>query len=109
MQWLTRLFGGRGSSAEIAKNRLKVVLTYDRTNLTPDMMNTLQDEIVKVISQHIDIDRAHMSFSTERADNGEHLIADIPIRAVRSGPVGTGSSKPEPVQQSGAKRKKKEK
>ncbi len=83
MDWLSRLFGGRQTSAEIAKNRLKVVLSYDRTNLTPDMLNTLQEEIVSAISKHLDIDRQGMTFSTQRGEKGDHLVADIPIRGVR--------------------------
>ncbi len=84
MEWLTRLFGGRPSSAEIAKNRLKVVLSYDRTNLTPDMLETLQSEIVNAISRHLDIDRSGMTVSTQRGEKGDHLVADIPIRGVRA-------------------------
>ena len=83
MNWLSRLFGTKPSSAEIAKNRLKVVLSYDRTNLTPELLNTLQEEIVRVISQHIDIDRGRMVVSTQRGDKGDHLVADIPIIGVR--------------------------
>jgi cell division topological specificity factor len=88
MNWLSHLLGRSGSSAEIAKNRLKLVLTYDRTNLTPEMMNVLQDEIVTAISRHLEIDRTGMTFTTQRGDNGDHLVADIPIigsRFPRSG------------------------
>lgn len=81
--WLARIFGQRVTSAEIAKNRLKVVLSYDRTNLTPEMLSTLQDEIVAAISRHLDIDRVGMTVSTQRGDSGDHLVADIPIRGVR--------------------------
>lgn len=83
MSWLSRLFGQNTSSAEIAKNRLKLVLTYDRTNLTPEMMNLLQDEIVGVISRHLDIDRSGMSFTTQSGDGRDHLVADIPILGSR--------------------------
>ena len=84
MDWLARVFGRAPSSAEIAKNRLKVVLSYDRTNITPEMLSTLQDEIVNAISRHLDIDRAGMTVSTQRGDSGDHLVADIPIRGVRA-------------------------
>jgi cell division topological specificity factor len=84
MEWLSRLLGRSPSSAEIAKNRLKVVLSYDRTNLTPEMLNTLQDEIVAAISRHLEIDRTGMTVSTQRGDKGDHLVADIPIRSVRA-------------------------
>lgn len=96
MNWLSRLFGHSTSSAEIAKNRLKLVLTYDRTNLTPEMMNLLQDEIVGVISRHLDIDRSGMTFTTQRGDDRDHLVADIPIVGSRfpKGAIGTGASMP---------------
>ncbi|MGB8643802.1 MAG: cell division topological specificity factor MinE [Anaerolineae bacterium] len=83
MGWLDKLLGRSASSAEIAKNRLKVVLSYDRTNLTPDMLTTIQDEIVSAISRHLDIDRDGMTFSTQRGESGDHLVADIPIRGMR--------------------------
>ncbi len=83
MDWLSRVFGRSPTSAEIAKNRLKVVLSYDRTNLTPEMLTTLQDEIVSAISRHLDIDREGLTFSTQRGEQGDHLVADIPIRGVR--------------------------
>ncbi len=83
MNWLSQLFGRSTTSAEIAKNRLKLVLTYDRTNLTPEMMNVLQDEIVTAISRHLEIDRAGMSFATQRGEDGDHLVADIPIISSR--------------------------
>ena len=83
MDWLSKLWRRPETSAEIAKNRLKVVLSYDRTNMTPELMNTLQDEIVSAISRHLEIDRAGMTVSTQRGDQGDHLIADIPIRRLR--------------------------
>jgi cell division topological specificity factor len=95
MNWLSRLFGQKPSSAEIAKNRLKLVLTYDRTNLTPEMMNLLQDEIVSVISRHLEIDRSGMSFTTQSGDGRDHLVADIPILGSRfpKGEPSTGRPK----------------
>ena len=86
MDWLSRLFGRNVSSAQIAKNRLKLVLSYDRTNITPEMLTMLQDEIVKAISKHLEIDRDGMTFETQRGDNGDHLVADIPIRSVHTPP-----------------------
>ncbi len=83
MDWLSKLFRRPETSAEIAKNRLKLVLSYDRTNLTPELLNTLQDEIVSAISRHLEIDRAGMTVSTQRGDQGDHLVADIPIRSLR--------------------------
>jgi cell division topological specificity factor len=102
MDWLNRILGRKPSSAQVAKNRLKLVLSYDRTNLTPEMLNVIQDEIVHVISAHLDIDRTGMSISTQRAENGDHLIADIPIRSLRPmrsvpEPTRAGRAEPPPI------------
>ncbi len=97
MNWLSNLFGRGPSSAQIAKSRLKLVLSYDRTNITPEMLSMLQDEIVRAISQHLDVDRSAITISTQRSDNGDHLVADIPIRSVRHGGDDSRQSTREPV------------
>ncbi len=101
MEWLSKLFGRSPTSAQIAKNRLKVVLSYDRTNLTPELLNVIQDEIVRVISQHIEIDRAGMKIATQRGERGDHLVADIPIRGLRTMPTPSETlakrSAPQPI------------
>ncbi len=88
MNWLMRLFRPQSSSADIAKGRLKLVLSYDRTNLTPELLELLQNDIVRVISQHIEIDRAGMTVTAHRGDagGGDHLVADIPIISTRPTP-----------------------
>jgi cell division topological specificity factor len=44
------------SSRSQANNRLRVVLSHDRLNLTPETLNTLKEDIIKVIANHLDID-----------------------------------------------------
>lgn len=97
MNWFRQLFGVHPSSAQIAKDRLKIVLSYDRTNITEDLLERLKDEIVNVISEHIEIDRGGIKITTEHGDTGEHLIADIPIRARRGSMDGEPEAEPEPV------------
>lgn len=104
MNWLSRLFGHPTSSAQIAKNRLKLVLTYDRTNLTPEMMNLLQEEIVGVISRHLDIDRGGMVFTTQRGDDRDHLVADIPIIGSHFPKSARASTSPAPPRRRSSKR-----
>ncbi len=84
MNWLSRLFQPKETSAQIAKNRLKFVLTIDRMHVTPELLNILQDEIVRVISQHLDIDREGMTIEADRGEGGERLRADIPILGIRA-------------------------
>lgn len=84
MSWLNSLFRREPPSAKIAKSRLKVAIQIDRSNLSPELLNSLQEDIVRAISQRLDIDRDGMKITTERGENGQRLIADIPIKSVRA-------------------------
>lgn len=84
MKWFNSLFKRTPPSAQIAKSRLKLAIQIDRSNLSPELINMLQEDIVRAISQRIDIDRDGMKITTERGESGQRLIADIPIRAVRA-------------------------
>jgi cell division topological specificity factor len=84
MRWLDSIFGRKTASAQVAKSRLKLAIQIDRSNLSPELLNSLQEDIVRAISQRIDIDREGMKITTERGERGQRLIADIPIKAVRA-------------------------
>ena len=84
MSWFDSLFRQHTQpSAAIAKSRLKIAIQIDRSNMSPELLSAIQDDIVRAISQRVDIDRAGMKITTERGDNGQRLIADIPIKGIR--------------------------
>lgn len=78
-----RLFGGRRTSKDIAKERLQFVLVHDRAKIPPALVETLKDEIVAVISKHIDIDQAGMRVTVTQGRGHNRLVADIPIVGTR--------------------------
>lgn len=79
MNW----FGfGRKRSAQSAKERLQLVLIHDRTNLTNEELNALKDEILQVISRHIDIDSDAVQIAVEQDGRSQRLVADIPLRSL---------------------------
>ena len=52
-----RLFGGKSdSSSEQAHKRLKFVLIHDRANVSPEIMEHIKNDIIKVISNYMEID-----------------------------------------------------
>jgi len=58
MAWGTfvqRLLGNKGS-AGLAKDRLQVVVMYDRLGLSPEQMAALRKDIMETISRHVAID-----------------------------------------------------
>ena len=56
-----KIFGkSEKSSREIARDRLKVVLIHDRANISPEVMEHLRDDIIKVISNYMEINQQDM-------------------------------------------------
>jgi cell division topological specificity factor len=81
--FLNRLFGREKKSAHQAKERLKLVLIHDRVDMNPGTMELLKDELIQVISRHIEIDPAAVSIEMAQEGREQRLIADIPLRPVR--------------------------
>ena len=80
--FLDRLFGKK-ASANSAKERLQLVLIHDRANLSPGVLESLRDEIVEVISRHVDIDPTGVRLEMEKDGRQHRLVADIPLKARR--------------------------
>ncbi len=80
--WLSKL-SGKANSAEKAKDRLKLVLIHDRTDITPSSLEEMKDEIIKVISNHISIDPELVKIQMLHEGREQRLIADIPIKPRR--------------------------
>ena len=74
-----RLSPGKKKSADQAKERLKFVLIHDRTDLSPAMLQTLKEEILAVISNHVSIDPDMVKISMTQQGREQKLIADIPL------------------------------
>ena len=73
---------GRKRSAQSAKERLQLVLIHDRTDITQVELEALKDDILAVISRHIEIDPDAVHIDVERNGREHRLVADIPLRSV---------------------------
>jgi cell division topological specificity factor len=77
--FIDRILGREKSSAKQAKERLKLVLIHDRTDLNPGTLETLKDELIDVISRHVDINPATVNIEMTQDGRQQRLIADIPL------------------------------
>lgn len=75
-----QLFGREKKSATQAKERLKLVLIHDRTDLSPGALDMMKDELIAVISRYVQIDSAAMQIGVEQKGREQRLIADIPLK-----------------------------
>jgi cell division topological specificity factor len=86
--FLERLLGRDQRSARQAKERMKLVLIHDRTDLTPSALESLKDELIAVISRHIEIDPAAVDIQVSHEGREQRLIADIPLSSAQRKKLG---------------------
>lgn len=87
---IAKVFGRDSSSADIAKERLRLVLVHDRTNVSPQFLEELKEELIAVISRYMDIETDHMDVTLQSGENQVALVANIPVRRMKRAAVGGG-------------------
>ncbi len=83
MNWLKIFRRRKNSDQEIAAQRLRLVLAHDRANLSPGMLDMLKDEIIAVISRHLEIDASKVEVNFTEDQRETRLVADIPLSSPR--------------------------
>jgi len=83
MNWLRIFKRRKNSDQEIAAQRLRLVLAHDRANLSPGMLDMLKDEIIAVISRHLEIDADKVEVNFTEDQREMRLVADIPLHSPR--------------------------
>ena len=78
MNFFERLTGKK--SANSAKERLQLVLIHDRTDLTPAILEALKNDLIAVISKHIEIDPSSVNIEIAHEGREQRLVADIPLK-----------------------------
>lgn len=80
---LFRLFS-RSNSAPAARERLKVLLAHERATAgDSDLVSKLREEILQVISKHMQIDRDKVNVTMERGAKVSTLAVDVEIPVPR--------------------------
>lgn len=78
------------TSSSVAKDRLKLVLIYDRTGTSSniEMIEMMKRDILDVITKYIEIDEEEFTFDIKTSNMGRdgvtsEIVANIPIRKIK--------------------------
>ena len=87
---ILKLFKKEENSKNLAKERLKLVLIHDKANVSPQFLEMVKGEIIKVIKKYMEIDENSLDIqlTKTKSDAGDRivpaLVANIPILNVKS-------------------------
>lgn len=80
MDLFSRLMGRETTpSKNIAKERLRLVLVHDRSSISPQLLECLKEDMLKVISNYMDIDRRGTEVTLNSDEKTVALVANIPV------------------------------
>jgi len=80
MDLFSRLMGREAApSKNVAKERLRLVLVHDRSSISPQLLECLKEDMLKVISNYMDIDKRGTEVTLNSDDKTVALVANIPV------------------------------
>ncbi|MCP9888008.1 MAG: cell division topological specificity factor MinE [Prochlorococcaceae cyanobacterium] len=80
---IDKLLGRQPASADTAKQRLRLVLAHDRSDLNPELLEQMRREILEVVNRYVEIDLEEGDVSLATEDRVTALVANLPIRRAR--------------------------
>ena len=84
---LFKIFSNKIFSKDIASDRLKLILIHDRADFSPDFLEMIKSDILKVISKYAEIETGEIEVRLTTKDeydgNSPALIANIPIKKIK--------------------------
>ncbi len=81
---LTKIFNRENiNSKDIARERLRLVLVHDRSSVSPELLNALKEDLIKVIREYLDIDDEELVVNLENSEDSVALVASIPVKGFR--------------------------
>jgi cell division topological specificity factor len=71
--------GQQPNAKDVARNRLRVVLMQDRTNLNPELLERMRVDLVKLLSKYLEMDKEALELNLEQDGDQMALMLSIPV------------------------------
>lgn len=81
-------FTDKNSPKDTAKDRLRLILIHDRADLSPELLENIKEDILKVIQKYADIYQENVEVSLTKVDDesggkSPALVANIPLKRIK--------------------------
>lgn len=86
---LFNFFKRKKAPKDNAKDRLRLILIHDRTELSPEILVAMREEILGVISRYVEVDQEELEIKMTQVEgesdeyNSPALVANIPIKSIK--------------------------
>ena len=67
------------NAKDVACNRLRVVLMQDRTNLTPELLQRMRQELIDLLSKYVEMDKDALELNFDQEGGQMALMLSIPV------------------------------
>jgi cell division topological specificity factor len=85
---LFKLFSSKPSPKEVAKDRLQLILIHDRSDFSPELLDVIKGEILKVLEKYAEFDSEDINVTFTQTEEGQGsspaLVASIPIKGMKN-------------------------
>ena len=71
------LFGKKQQSAQLARDRLQIIIAQERATQAPDYLPTLQKELLEVLSKYVHVSLNDIHIAQEKKDGMDVLALNI--------------------------------
>lgn len=80
MSLLDKLFGRKAKTAEVARDRLQIIIAQERVKAqAPDYLPTLQKELLQVLSKYVHVSLEDIRISQEKQNGLDVLELNITL------------------------------
>ncbi|MDR3568736.1 MAG: cell division topological specificity factor MinE [Syntrophobacteraceae bacterium] len=82
MLGILRRIWGDGASGQVARKRMQFVLMHDRIDITPEMMEALKNDMIKVLSRYMEVECGSVKVDLEQGKDFMALISNVQVKRV---------------------------